>query len=167
MYNSFSFCFSLALSSEFEVLIPQASPLHNQSEPTVSCCSSGNHGYSGWTVALVISTSSAVYFWAVALSIMGLWVWSSLFEEHLDAARVRNLKTVLSLIFDCPSTTAAKFEGQWGIHKSVVSARDSLWVREMVSENQRMSMRDLEVLSSTDPITTTRTSTGDSERVCE
>ena len=32
-------------------------------------------------------------------------------------------------------------------------------------ENQRISMRDLEALSSIDPITTTSTSTGDSECV--
>ena len=39
----------------------------------------------------------------------------------------------------------------------------SLQARQSQRENQRMSMRDLEVLSSIDPITTISTSTGDSE----
>ena len=38
-------------------------------------------------------------------------------------------------------------------------------MRHTARENQRMSMRDLEALSSIDPITTT--STGDSECECE
>ena len=51
---------------------------------------------------------------------------------------------------------------------------DITWIQSVVQEgtirqgeNQRMSMRDLAVLSSIDPSATTSTSTGDSECVSE
>jgi hypothetical protein len=45
------------------------------------------------------------------------------------------------------------------------TAKKRRWQGQRLRENQRMSMRDLEVLSSIDPIITTSTSTGDSECV--